>query len=140
MRAMRSLRGPGAVHVRLLTSRSDKLVSAGWMPRQEAEDERWLERGLPAELHLIAQRAGRHRSHLLHRVDVDEDRDSTAYHQPREHPVPAGRVAPGARGPGDRALYAAAAGALDPPLACSSSGRFAPRSEAISPWIGYGPT
>src|SRR5262245_54409366 len=87
------------------------------MPRLEAEDERWLERGIPAELHHIAQRAGRHRSHLLHRVDVDEDRDSTAYHQPREHPLSVGRVAPGARGPGDRALYAAAAGALDPPLA-----------------------
>src|SRR5262245_62386666 len=117
MRAMRSLRGPGAVHVRLLTSRSDKLVSVGWMPRQEATDERWLERGLPAELHLIAQRAGRHRSHLLYRVDVDEDRDSIAHHQPCEHSLSAGRIALSARGPGDRALYAPPAGAFDPPLA-----------------------
>src|SRR4029453_11090001 len=117
MREMRSARWRGPRPCPPSAFRSAKLVFfRRLMPRLEAEDERWLERRLPAELPVIAQRAGRHRSHLLYRVDVDEDRDSIAHHQPREHAVSIGRVAAGVRGPGDRALYAAAAGALDPPL------------------------
>src|SRR5262245_17313683 len=84
--------------------------------RMEAEDAERLDPGLLDELHHIAEHSGRHRSVLLRRVHVDEDRHSTAHHKSGEHRLPAGGVDPGAFAPGGRALRAVAAGTLDPPL------------------------
>src|SRR5262245_8124870 len=84
--------------------------------RLEAEDDKRLDPGLLDELHHVAEHSGRHRSALLHRVHVDENRHSIAHHKSGEHRLPAGGVDPGAFAAGDRALRAVAAGALDPPL------------------------
>ena len=68
-----------------------------------AEDERYFQRGIPDELGLIVERAGRHRSDILRRIDGDEDGDPPAGDEHHQRGLPVGLGDNVTLAPGDTA-------------------------------------